>query len=677
MLLQDPFWASGRRIMLRLGLIGLACACLVSTGVRAAADSRTPAFDAASAFGARPGVSDMRLSPDGKSVSYLVPLKGQGSALMTRRIDDSTKPHVALVATGDPDRLAWCNWVASSRLVCEVYGLGPKPDLLPYARLVAIDADGGNMKVLNKPKSAYARDVEFVESDIIDWLPDEDGAVLMSRSTIANDHLGSLIGSDRSGLGVDWIDTRTLASRPVVAPNERAVRYISDGRGNVRIMEVRLVAGATGMDSGVRSFLYRPRGSDSWKPLCQYNDPAHEGFLPLAVDHDLDVAYGYAVEDGRRALYTLALDGTGARKLVYANDQVDVGWLLRIGRRRRVVGVDFVTDKRYPVYTDAAVGALWTALGRAVQGSSLSIVDSSVDEGKLLLFAASDRDAGVYHLFDRASHKLDTYLVARAELEGVQLAKVRPLSYPAGDGTPIPGYLTLPPGVESAKGLPAIVLPHGGPAARDEWGFDWLPQFFAARGYAVLQPNFRGSDGYGERWFQRNGFRSWPTAIGDVVDGGRWLVAEGIADPSRLAVVGWSYGGYAALQSAVVAPDVFKAVVAVAAVTDLAELKEQSRNWSNFRLIRDYIGEGPHVREGSPARNAERIKVPVLLFHGSEDRNVFERQSTLMDSALKRAGVPHELVIYPGLDHQLEDSAARADLLRRSDAFLRAAFDGH
>jgi dipeptidyl aminopeptidase/acylaminoacyl peptidase len=214
-------------------------------------------------------------------------------------------------------------------------------------------------------------------------------------------------------------------------------------------------------------------------------------------------------------------------------------------------------------------------------------------------------------------------------------------------------------------------MPHGGPSARDYWGFDWLSQFYASRGYAVLQPNFRGSTGYGDEFFKQNGFRSWPTAIGDVLDAGKWLVAQGIASADKLAVVGWSYGGYAALQSAVVDPGLFKAVIAVAPVTDLPELKEEHRQWSDFLVVSRQIGEGPHVREGSPALNAAKIKVPVLLFHGELDRNVLIRQSREMNDHLASAGVPHELVTWPDLDHQLEDSAVRAEMLRKSDAFLR------
>jgi dipeptidyl aminopeptidase/acylaminoacyl peptidase len=217
-------------------------------------------------------------------------------------------------------------------------------------------------------------------------------------------------------------------------------------------------------------------------------------------------------------------------------------------------------------------------------------------------------------------------------------------------------------------------MPHGGPSARDEWGFDWLAQYYAAAGYAVIQPNYRGSTGYGDDWYENNGFQSWKTAIGDVADAGRWLVSQGIADPSKLAIVGWSYGGYAALQSAVVEPSLFKAVVAIAPVTDLEMLKDEFRGWTNHALTSKFIGQGAHVREGSPAENASLITAPVMLFHGTHDRNVDVKQSQRMASRLKAAGKRVDLVTYADLDHSLPDSRVRADLLRRSDQFLKASF---
>ena len=224
---------------------------------------------------------------------------------------------------------------------------------------------------------------------------------------------------------------------------------------------------------------------------------------------------------------------------------------MHIGRRHRIVGVDYATDRSHAFYFDPAIKAIHASLERTLPNQPiLRITDSSVDESKLLIFAGSDNDPGTYYLFDRTAKQMRPLLAVREALDGVKLASVKPVQYPASDGTMIPAYLTLPPGRETARGLPGIVMPHGGPSARDFWGFDWIAQFFASRGFAVLQPNYRGSTGYGDAWFEKNGFRSWPIAIGDVLDGGRWLVAQGIADAGKVAIVGWSYGGYAALQSA-------------------------------------------------------------------------------------------------------------------------------
>ncbi len=293
---------------------------------------------------------------------------------------------------------------------------------------------------------------------------------------------------------------------------------------------------------------------------------------------------------------------------------------------------------------------------------------------KLLVIAASDTDPGTAYLYDKATNELNELLPIRNFMAGRELAEMKPIAFPARDGTMVPGYLTLP--VNSAgRDLPAIVLPHGGPSSRDEWGFDWLVQFFAARGFAVLQPNYRGSTGYGSAWFGKNGFQSWETAVGDVNDAGRWLVSQGIADRGRTAIVGWSYGGYAALQSQVLDPSVYKAVVAIAPVTDLEGLREDARPYTSYKLVDQFIGRGPHVTEGSPARHVDRFAAPVLLVHGTMDQNVDIGQSRLMADRLREGGKRVEYVEYEGLDHSLSDSKARADMLVKIDAFLRTSLE--
>ncbi|PZU46736.1 MAG: S9 family peptidase [Sphingomonas sp.] len=618
------------------------------------------------------------MSPDGQKVAYLAPAAGQGTVLAVQAADPAASVRLSIRADGNPERLSGCLWVAADRLVCRVYGLYKNAigtgDILPMSRLIAIDENGSNIQMLSVRENFFTRGTALWGGSVIDQLPAEDGEILMTRSYMPDDRILSRLGSTARGLAVDKVNTRTLKTSRVEAPRDRAAEYISDGAGQVRIMGMAMVHGETKMLSGVTSYLYRRQGSREWQPLSQYDSTTREGFNPYAVDSLLDVAYGFRKIDGRDALVRKKLDGSGTEEVVVSRPDVDIDELIRIGRANRVIGASYATDRRIPVIFDPEMSRLIAALSKSIPGNKqLSIVDSSADERKLLVFASADNDPGVYYLFDRDKRELKTFLVARPELEGVKLATVRHITYPASDGTMVPGYLTLPPDSQG-KNLPAIVLPHGGPSARDEWGFDWLSQYFAHMGYAVLQPNFRGSAGYGDAWFEQNGFQSWRTAINDVSDAGRWLVREGIADPERLGIVGWSYGGYAALQSAAVNPDLFKAVVAIAPVTDLEQLKASSRNWSDHRINAEFIGTGTHTREGSPAQNAQTIKAPVLMFHGDHDLNVDIAQSRYMKQQLERAGKSSTLVAFPGLDHYIEDGDARAKMLRESDTFLRKSF---
>lgn len=646
---------------------------LLAAAVVLRAQAAAP-FDPAAAFGSRPSIVGLSMSPDGKRVAYLVPTAGQGAALYTLGLEKGAKAKGVTLVDGKPDRFRRCSWVANDRLVCTIFGVVRDPilGLVLKTRLIAIDADGANIQFLSTKENSYSRGWQLSGGEILDWLPDEAGSVLMARVYLPDDHVGSHLGSSAEGLGVDRIDTRTLSVSHVESPKPFVIEYLTDGRGVVRIEGSRQTR--ADYDTGLIHYSYRTANSREWKKLSDFNSVSGDGFEPFAVDHDLNVAYGLKKKDGRSALYTVSLDDALHEELVYSRADVDVDELIRIGRRQRVVGASYATDTRHAEYLSADVKQMLSTLSKALPGVQLQVVDSSTDENRMLLFAGSDTDPGVYYMLDRQSHQLQTFLVVRDPLEDVKLANVKAIAYPAGDGIMIPAYLTLPPGRADAKGLPAIVLPHGGPSARDEWGFDWLSQFLANRGFAVLQPNFRGSSGYGDAWFQQNGFRSWPVAIGDILAGGQWLVAQGIADPAKLAVVGWSYGGYAALQSAVVDAQVFKAVVAIAPVTDLAALKDESRHFTDFAVVSQFIGDGPHMHEGSPIEHADKIKVPVLLFHGEFDRNVSVNQSRRMADRLKAAGASCELVTWDHLDHDLDDSAARTEMLRKTDAFLRHSF---
>jgi dipeptidyl aminopeptidase/acylaminoacyl peptidase len=497
----------------------------------------------------------------------------------------------------------------------------------------------------------------------------------MQRSYIGeNIRPGSHLGDTRQGLGVDRIDLATLKSAPVELPRQDADSYMTDGLGNVRIMTDEET---TDQDlTGLIHFKFRKPGSKDWIPFTQYDVRTKIGTIPIAVEAQSNSAFVLQKLNGRDALYRFSLDGSGARTLIASNPQVDIDDVVRIGRGQRVIGYTYATEGREVVYFDPEFQKLSTALSGALAGNpAITFEGASADGSKLIVLASSDTNPGVFYLFDKATKHLDEIAPIRPELEGRTLAEVRPVQIPAGDGAEIPGYLTLPPG-SNGKNLPAVVLPHGGPSARDEWGFDWLAQFLAARGYAVIQPNFRGSTGYGEQWEGANGFKDWQKAMADIAASAHYLANRGIADPNRIAILGWSYGGYAALQSAVVYPDLYKAVVAIAPVTDLSLLKDQANNFSNYELVADQIGGGANLEAGSPARHADAIKAPVLLVHGDLDGTVGIAQSDKMLDALHARGKKADLLTFKGLDHQLADSNARTEMLTRIGEFLDGAI-GH
>ncbi|WP_323801074.1 S9 family peptidase [Parasphingorhabdus sp.] len=625
---------------------------------------------AAQVFGAVPAVYDISLSPDGTKVAFIAPGPGTMTDLFAIDLNQAqSNPKRVTRASGDPENLQWCNWVSNERMACKLGGIEKNSgDLYGFSRMVAINSDGSNPVLLSKRHDSTALGLSLSGGQVIDWLPGEENQVLMTRYHLEEVRIGSRVGNKDEGLAVEKIDTLTGRTKFVERPTEEAVEFITDGQGNVRIKGMRTKLGRTELDSGEIKYFYETDGK--WDALSEYDYSNRTGFEPYAVEKDKNRALGFAPYNGRQALIAKSLDGTGRQEVIFSDDLVDIDGLIRIGRANRVVGVSYAKEKRVSEYFDTELASLASALSKALGGSkSINFVDSSQDESKLLLLATSDIDPGQYYLFDRTGKQLRPLLGIRPLVESQKLATVKPVVYSAADGTKIPAYLTLPP-QGPVKNIPAIVMPHGGPEARDEWGFDWLAQFFASQGFAVIQPNFRGSTGYGDAWYQKNGYKGWKTAIGDVTDAGRWLVAEGIAKPSALSIVGWSYGGYAALQSAVVAPDLFKAVVAIAPVTDLSQHKSDSRGYYSSAVQRERIGNGPHIAEGSPAQNVDKIKAPVLMFHGDYDQNVDVTQSRLMESKLKGAGKSVTYYEYPKLAHGLHDARVRAEMLQKSLDFL-------
>lgn len=628
--------------------------------------------DPAQQFGVRESVEHIDISPDGTKVVFLQPGPGRMTLVYVHDLSSDGEPRIAVRSDGNPERFNWCNFATNDRLICQVVGMTVVEGILtPFSRLVSIDTNGQNLTLLGQSSSVFDSRIRQFDGDILDWTGGEAGSVLMAREYVPETgRTGSRISRAGDGLAVDRIDIRTLRSNRIEPPNERASRYLSDGRGNVRMMATLETRGSTGQEGTEITYYYRTEGSRDWRRFGTFDRATGRGMYPVAVDPSINSAYVLQKLNGRYALYRVKLDGSLAAELVHSNDQVDVDGVVRVNRGQRVIGVTFAEEQRRVIYFDPTFETMARTLSRAIP--NLPLIDfgtTSADGNRVLVHAGADNDAGRYYVYDRTARSMNEILMARPQLENVRLANVRSVTYPAADGVNVPAYLTLPPGRE-ARNLPAVVLPHGGPEARDEWGFDWLAQYLANLGYAVLQPNFRGSGGFGDQWLQQNGFRSWRTSIGDINAGARWLAAQGIGDPNRMAILGWSYGGYAALQAGATEPSLFKAIVAIAPVTDLQQVKDDFRNYTSARNVSEYIGTGPHIREGSPLRNVAAITAPVLLVHGNRDLNVPIIHSRRMDEALRAAGKRSELLQFEGLEHDLADSSARVQMLQRIGTFL-------
>jgi dipeptidyl aminopeptidase/acylaminoacyl peptidase len=348
---------------------------------------------------------------------------------------------------------------------------------------------------------------------------------------------------------------------------------------------------------------------------------------------------------------------------------------------RVLIGGGFERDSGVSyAFLDPAAAEAWTQASGAFSGRGPRLVSWSSDLRTVLIRTEGPGDAGSYHVVDLERRTMNTLGQTYPAVTADQVAPVRAIRYAAADGLEIPGYLTTPPGVTDPRGLPLVVLAHGGPAARDRMGFDWWAQALASRGYAVLQANFRGSTGQGDAFLEA-GYGEWGRKMQtDLSDGVRWLAGQGLIDPEKVCIVGASYGGYAALAGPTLDRGVYRCAVSVAGVSDLRRMVESEarqgrrRNNEAVRYWSRFMGaDGPGDRSldaRSPARLAAQADAPVLLIHGRDDTVVPIEQSRLMAQALRTAGKPVEFVELEGEDHWLSRGDTRRRMLAETVRFL-------
>lgn len=466
-------------------------------------------------------------------------------------------------------------------------------------------------------------------------------------------------------------DLGTGALKQVVAPQPQVWDWYSDRSGTVRM--------GLGRRPGSWFLVYRKTGEEKFRRTVD----AKYGDTEAALDN-LQVSpgsdEGFLLSDhetGRFAVYryNFATGAFGSRVFESPTNDVDDFELSEDGRS--VVAVSYVDDRARTRWLHPVFELQQLRLDEALPGRMNRIVSMSRDRSQLLMWSGAANDPGAYYLFVPATAQLKRIAVLNDGLDPAQLPTPVYTRYAARDGLEIPAYLTLPLG-RAASALPLIVMPHGGPyGVRDELAYHPEVQFLANRGYAVLQPNFRGSAGYGASFYE-SGRGQWGRRMQDDLDDGvQWLVGRGIVDPKRVCLAGGSYGGYAALWGATRNPEIYRCAASIAGISDVGRhLKYQLTSFGDRRSRKDWRttveGDGTtDIDSISPLFGIAALRVPVLLAHGDEDQVVPIRQSAQYATALRKAGKAHEYHVYEGEGHGLADPANFADWLRRLEAFLR------
>lgn len=587
-----------------------------------------------------PEFTSVSLSPTGEYITVSVPQEDR-TVLAAFRVSDmklvgkwdhGTKQHI--------DRVRWVNDERFFMYVTEKEGFFDRRRL--NSDVYASNIDGTQRADI--PNGGYYRIVDVLEGD--------DDKVLVTRSW------GSAF---LSKMDVDDGSVTTVASSPLYLGG-----FLVDHDAKLRY--------ATGM-SEKREVIILRRDGNNWTEVSRTAETETER-APIAFASDNKHVYFQVGRKDKPSEVVLVDPETGKESSVSSNPNVDPSSFLFSGDGKELLAIRY--DDGHPTYdfvaSDHPEARVVAGLINAFPERAISIGGFSRDGRYALFQAYSDVDAGSYYLFDRDTGKAKFLLAAREWLKPDELARTEPVAYVARDGTPIHGYLTRPAN-SSGNSLPMVLFIHGGPAARDYWVFDRDAQFLANRGYAVLQVNFRGSLGYGAD-FMHQGDGNWGTTmIDDMADGVEWAVTKGVADKNRVCTYGASYGGYAALQSIVRHPDKYACAIGYVGVYSLPLMRKdgdiKETDFGLGQLSRQLPQSVADQQTQSPAYNADRINVPVMLVHGAKDERVPIAHFNLLKKNLTAAGKPPEVtIVEPKEEHGFVKLENNVKLYTMMEAFL-------
>jgi dipeptidyl aminopeptidase/acylaminoacyl peptidase len=593
-------------------------------------------------FFKNPEKTAYQISPGGTYFSYKAPYQGRMNIFVQKIGADS-----AIRLTSETDRDIMGYFWPNNDQIMYLKDQGGDENF----RLYGVNADGSNL-VCYTP-------FEGVRSNIIDDLPEFPDLVIIGMNK-RNPQV-----FDPYRLNLKTGEMEMLAENPGNIDS-----WLFDHEGKLRV--------ASAIVDGINTqILYRETEQDEFKPVLTTS--FKETMNPVFFTFDNQNVY--AVSNlGRDKAAAVVFDIRNGKEIevLYENPDYDVDGLYYSRKRKVLTSANFESDKRNRHFFDPETRSLFDRLNQELGQYELGISAMTAQEDRFMVRTYSDRSLGAYYIYDKTSDTITRIHEVSPWLDEKEMASVLPVSYTSRDGLTIHGYLTLPKGytMETAKKLPVVINPHGGPWARDSWGFNPEIQFLANRGYAVFQMNFRGSTGYGRSFWEAS-FKKWGLEMqNDITDGTKWLIEKGIADPERIAIYGASYGGYATLQGIVKEPDLYAAAVDYVGVSNLFTFMQTiPPYWEPYlqmmyEMVGNPVTDSLQMAQTSPALNADKITTPLFIAQGANDPRVNKAESDQMVEALKARGIIVEYMVKDNEGHGFYNEENRFDFYRAMEKFL-------
>jgi dipeptidyl aminopeptidase/acylaminoacyl peptidase len=589
-------------------------------------------------FFRNPDKSSFQISPDGQHIAYMKPWK---TRMNVHVINVETTDETRLTSSEDRGIYRY-GWLGNNRI-----GYAKDDGGDENIHFFAVNIDGTNEIDLTPFENVQTRMIDDLEDD-----PDHIILGLNKRDPRIHDAFRVNV---------------TDGTMKLIAENPGNISgWMTDHDGNLRV--------AITSDGVNTSLLYRDSESESFKTILTTDFKVRVDPLFFTFDNkNLYVASNRNRD--KSAIYTFDITETQEKELIFENDQVDVSGLMYSKKRKVLTGVSYTVAKREIFFFDDWRKDIQNKLERKFPGYEVGITSFSKDEKNAVVVTYSDKSRGTYYSYDVEKNELNELAKISPWLNEDHMAEMKPITYTSRDGLTIPGYLTLPVG-SGGKNLPFVVHPHGGPWARDSWGYNSEVQFLANRGYAIFQMNFRGSTGYGRKFWESS-FKQWgKTMQDDITDGVNWLIDQGIADPDRIAIYGASYGGYATLAGLAFTPDLYTCGVDYVGVSSLFTFMESMPPyWELYRsMMYEMVGHPENDKEmlasASPLLHVENIKVPLFIAQGANDPRVKKGESDQIVEALKARGIEVPYMVKDNEGHGFYNEENQFDFYREMEKFL-------